>query len=258
MRFSKTSKLLILITLFLTSHSFAQNVKEVERRRLIRDYKVQDVTAEEINNFPEIHLDEQSVLERIDKRTGVYEDPYYTLQDEARFSLGYALSQDYQNPTKVQSVYGSYMNKMDDFYQDMWWAIQFKRTVAQFNAIHDAPETGGRGTNQQGITMMGLGVAHNFWTLNDLFKSSRVFETVAVYLNYNFHVDSTDDQSYQGFGYTADYSLVYRSTKRWFYGGKFSYNWAQVERAAEEGESDSDTSLVFGWTTLAFELGFYF
>lgn len=243
---------------FLIPPSFAQNIKEVERRRLIKDYKVQDVSAEELNNFPEIHLDEQSILERLDKRTGVYEDPYYTLQDEARLSLGYALSQDYQNPTKVQSVYGTYMNKMDDFYQDMWWAFQFKRTVASFNAIHTDPESGGRGTNQQGITLIGMGVAHNFWTLNDILKSNRFFETIAVYVNYNFHVDSTDDQSYQGFGYTADYSLVYRSTKRWFYGGKFSYNWAQVERPQENEEGTLERSLVFGWTTLAFELGFYF
>ncbi|MEE2671803.1 MAG: hypothetical protein VYA54_08835 [Bdellovibrionota bacterium] len=236
----------------------AQYSQRVERDRLLKDYEVKDVTAKELNDYPEIHLDDQSIIQSRNQATGIYEEPYYSLQDQSRLAIGYSLSQDYQNPMKAQSVYATYMNKIDNFYQDMWWALQFKRTQGEFNALHTDPDNGGRGTNQQGITLLGAGVAHNFWTLADIFESKRLFETVAVYFNYNFHVDSTDDQSYQGFGYTAEYSLVYRSSRRWFYGGKFSYNWAQVERPDEGDEDVIDRSLVFGWTTLGFELGFYF
>jgi hypothetical protein len=81
---------------------------------------------------------------------------------------------------------------------------------------------------------------------------------VSVFGNYNFHADSTDSESYSGFGYTAEYSLSYRSSKRFFYGGKISYNWALVDRSQVDEEDLTERSLVFGWTTVGFEFGYFF
>lgn len=248
------------ILILLANVATAQETpKERERELLLSVPNPEDITAKELNNFPEIYLQRDTILEDRDSDSGIYEDPHYSLTDDSRFAVGLGFSQDYNNPTKVQSLYGSYMNRINDFYQEMWWALHFKRTQAHFNAISDDPETGGRGTNNQSFTIMGMGVAHNFYALADLVESNRIFETIAVYLNYNFHRDSTDEENYQGFGYTADYSLAYRTSKRFFIGGKFSYNWAQVARAAENDEEKLPArSLVFGWTTMSFELGYYF
>lgn len=248
-------KYLILIV-FLCSLAYADEERKGERERLLKADKAEDITAKDLNNFPEIYLERQKVIQNRNSRTGVYTEPHYTQGDQSRFSLGYSMSQDYRNLGKVQSIYGTYMNRLDDFYQEMWWALHVKRTQAQFNAIHD--DSGARDTNLQSLTTFGTGVGHSFNTFSEIFDTNRLYEAILVFFNYNFHLDSTDDERYQGFGYSAEYSLSYRSTKNFFYGGKFSYNWAQVERPAQGNESLSSRSFSFGWTSLGFEMGFYF
>ena len=252
-------KISAIFLIFISFSALAiDNERENQRRIMLKADKVEDISAKDLNNFPEIYLKRDTIIQNRNDKTGIFTDPHYSLSDQSRFALGLGLSQDYQNPTKVQSIYAAYMNRIDDFYQELWWGFHFKRTQAHFNAISDDATTGGRGTNQQSLTIMGTGVGHSFVALADLFDTNKLFEVVSVYFNYNFHLDSTDDQRYQGFGYTADYSLSYRTSKKFFWGTKFSYNWAQVERPEENNESLLARSLVFGWTTISFELGFIF
>jgi len=105
---------------------------------------------------------------------------------------------------------------------------------------------------------MGLGAGYRFRALSSQFFTDRFFENISVFGNYMFHSDGTNQEKYKGYGYTAEYGLNYRSSKKLFYGGKLSYNWAMVERAPIDDESLSARSLVFGWLTFGFELGYYF
>lgn len=227
-----------------------------EKILLLRSPESQDISAQELNTFPEIHLQRQKIIENRNAQTGMYTDPHYTLADQSRLSVGYSLSQDYRNPGKVQAISGSYLSKMDDFYQELWWALQVKRTQAQFVAVHDESTT--KDTELQSFTTLGIGVAHSFNALSDLLESDRFFEALIVCFNYNFHLDSTDDERYRGYGYNAEYNLSYRTNESFFYGGSFSYNWAQVEKPAENDEPLLARSFSFGWTTLGVEIGFYF
>lgn len=249
------------LLLFLFSFDLLATQLQRDRQNLITPKPPQSVSTSDVESFPEIYLHNNSVLQERNAETGLYSTAYFTAKDESKFSASYMFSQDYEDFTKVSSFDLNYQNKFDNDWEQMWWGILLKRTIAKNDAIaEDSIAKNGepRSSNQQSFTTLGFGYGHRFKTLSSFLETQRVFETVSVYVNYVFHIDSTDSQRYQGFGYNADYGLHYRSSESLFYGLKMSYNWAQVERAAENNEKLSDRSIVFGWFQLGFEIGYYF
>jgi hypothetical protein len=259
---------LILLTLSFASVTHADVNLERDRELLLENRKSTHIHGKELNTFPEIYLHEDSTLKERNKATGLYSDPIYTRQDTTRLSVSFSFSVDYEDLTKIQSFDGTYSKQFDNSYKDLWWGVHFLRTSAQYNAIADErTSTSGssdsvantdRRDNLQTFSIFGFGLSHRFKTLSEAWNTERVFEMVSVYGNYIFHNDQTDDERYSGFGYTADYSLTYRTSQSIFYGAKVSYNWVLIDRPQVNEENLNDRSLVFGWTSIGFEAGYVF
>lgn len=259
----------IVFIIFTLTLSIAQaNQADRDRRILLKPSDSVTPTTRDLNSYPDIYLSKDSIIADRNLDTGVIDDPFHTLNDKGMVSFSYQFSYDYEDFTKISSFEASYKHKFEESYTEMWYGVQLKRTTAKYDAVAEERVSASGNTNSvateireenlQSLTSIGLGLGHRFKTLSLAFDSSRIFETLMVYGNYVFHVDSTDSEKYTGFGYNADYSLLYRSSKSMTYGMKLSYNWAMVERERVDDEKLPDRTLVFGWTALGFELGYYF
>ena len=200
-------------------------------------------------------------MQEVDSSLGIVEDAYFTGNDGSRFALGYNLALDFESLTKIQSFDFIYSSRLSESYRMYWWSLHFQSLTAKYNAIANDSESNpeaSRSDSDQNMTLFGLGIGHRFRALAGT-MSARYFETVNVFGNYVSHLDSSTEDRYQGYGYSAEYTLHYRSGERLTYGLKFSYNWALVDRDKKnDDESLSERSLVFGWSTLGLELGYYF
>lgn len=227
-----------------------------------------NIPLEEVISSPEIHLNNESIIQDTDNDLGVYSDAYFSGKDSNRLSLAFHLTHDFQNISKLYSFEAQMLFEFDH-YRESWWGIILKSTSANYSAIAEEILGSGSGhpdansntlrlDNKQTINSVGPGLGHRFKLLSSWYHTDRIFETVAAYLTYNFHTDSTDDLQYSGFGYVADYGLHYRARTNFFYGGKLSYNYVALIRDAISDESKQDRSLVLGWTSFAFEMGYYY
>lgn len=258
-------KLLILAFLFiLQSCGTTAEQKRTERDEelLLQQTPVDNLRTQELNAYPDMYLSDDSILSDTDKETGLVEDAFYTGNDSSRFSISLNYSQDYEDPTKVQMYDFQYFSKINSSYLKLWWGFQAKQVIAKYSAIAEESVTDtlatARKSNNQSFSIFGFGLGHRFRALGGAMLSDRFFENISVFANYMFHTDTTTSETYNGYGYTAEYGLNYRSSKTVYYGGKLSYNWAMVERSAVDEESLPERSLVFGWLTLGLELGYYF
>lgn len=255
--------IILMLILILQSCSLTRTTESLrDEEFLLRQVPADRLTTGDINDYPHTYLTTDSILEDEDTSTGLISDSYYTGLDSTRFSISANYSQDYEDPTKVQMFDFQYFSRLDNSYRQYWWGLQIKTATAKYSAIAEESTSntgaGERADNLQGFTIFGLGASHRFRALASEFFTDRFFETIAVFGNYVIHADETDAERYTGYGYTAEYGLNYRPTKSLFYGGKFSYNWAWVERGKDGDESLPARSLTFGWLTLGFELGYYF
>lgn len=227
-----------------------------------------NLPLEEIITQPELHLENESIIQDADTDLGVYTDAYYTGKDSNRLSFAFHFTHDYQNISKLSSFEAQMLFEFDH-YRESWWGFILKSTAANYSAVAeevtgsqsgnpDANSNTIRLDNKQTINSIGPGIGYRFKFLSAWNSSERLYEKVVAFLTYNFHRDSTDDRQYTGLGYTADYGLHYRSSDRFFYGGKISYNYVALVREAISNEDKPDRSLVMGWTSLAFEIGYYY
>lgn len=248
--------------LVFTLYSCASSTKsDRQRERLLENRAERRVETSEINSYPEIYLANESALQEVDTTEGIVEDAYFTGNDFSKFTLGYNFSFDFENLTKISVVDFAYSQRISDSYRMYWWSVHYQSLSAIYNAIADDKSVSSvpaRSTSNQSMSIFGLGIGHRFRALAGT-MSPRFFEMINVYGNYVSHIDSSTETQYQGYGYNAEYALNYRSGERITYGLKFTYNWALVDRAKEnDDESLQERSLVFGWSTLGFELGYYF
>lgn len=232
-----------------------------------KDINVSRIPIEVVDDHPEIYQENESLLRHKDSSTGILTDAHYTGHEVNRLSLSYQGSLDYTNLNEVSSFDLQYQFKADN-YTNTWWAVQFKSTSAEYEAIADElTNTSGhpdsdanslRSENIQTINSLGVGAGYRFKLLFAFNESERFFEHITAFLTYNSALDATTDRAYQGWGYNADYSLLYRSGNSLYYGLKFSYNLAAVIRGAISDEDKPDRSLVYGWTNMGLEIGYYY
>lgn len=235
-----------------------------ERKRLFQRENPAKLKSSEINDFKDIFLYENSLLiEETDN--GVFADDFYTGKDKNRFFMSYQFSSNYEEPNGVTSLELGFQRKMEDF-KDTWFTLTLKRTIAEYDEIAD--ESTSSGTNadgnttrfnaQQSFTTIGGGIGYRFRALSDLIENDRFFETCFAVLNYSAHLDNATGKKYNGFGMNMDYGLHYRSTSSFYYGGKLSYNIMPMVREPEDEEKREARSLVFGWTSLGVEIGYFY
>lgn len=283
----KINKLLTLFTLaftlLLSSSAHAQRAKvlskkqkaqqrvkiqkqneEFEKDRLFKTADPNSLKSSEIKEYEDIYLYENSLLLESSK-DGLYADDFYTGKDNNRFFMSYQFSSNYEETNAVTSLELGYQRKMKNF-KDTWFTITLKRTIAEFDEISD--ESTSTGTNadgntirfsaEQSFTTVGMGAGYRFRALSDFTKNDRFFETCFAVLNYSTHLDNATGKKYNGFGMNMDYGLHYRASNTFYYGGKLSYNIMPMVREPEDDEKRQQRSLVFGWTSLGFEIGYFY
>lgn len=232
--------------------------KLFEKERLFKEPAPRSLSPGRLKENPEVFLYEESLLMQ-DK--GGYSEPFYTGEDYNRFSLGAHVSSNYQDPGELLSLEILFSRRLKT-YTDFWVSFMAKRTQSKYDAIAGtnppASNAASREGSDQSFTAVGAGGGYRFKALSNALDTDRVFETVDAFLTYNAHLDGAEDVSYQGLGLQTDYGLHLRAEESFYYGAKVSYNIATVKRAAQEGESLSERSLVFGWLSLGFELGYFY
>lgn len=249
-------KLRIILVLFLFSTAHAQ--VEIERERLYQTPDPASLTPGQIQGNKEVFLYNESLIVE-DK--GGYTEASYTGTDNNRFGLGFHLSSNYQDFAEITSLEIMFARQLQS-YSEFWINFLFKQTQGTYEAFAEEIESENATTTRKGsdqsFTTLGVGGGYRFKALSKAFGFNRLFETVDAYITYNSHLDGATDTRYQGFGLQSDYGLHYRGGESIVYGAKLSYNIVAVERANEGDEDLIDRSLVFGWLSLGFELGYYY
>jgi len=256
-------KFLTLIFILSTSSVFAD---AQESALLFKQESNKSLSPAVITSNPDVYLSNESMLRDSAGEEGIYSERYYTREDNLRLSIGYQISQDFEELSKL-SIIDIQLHKKMDSYKDQWWGVQLKSISGEYNIFADElddntdPLSDGaikRGLNTQTMTVIGLGLGYRFKTLSQMFNSDRVFENIMVFGNYVTNLDGATSKKYAGYGLTAEYSVQRRMSESMFINLKLGYNIASLVRAAESDEKQEDRSLVFRWTTLGFDFGYYF
>lgn len=216
---------------------------------------------------PEKYLRDESMLYNFNSNRGISDQRSYTGEDDDRLSLAGHISTDYEHPTDILGVDVTYMRR-NKRYNRLWYGAQFFNHSTYFDAItrNHSGESSPRsetafqrpGSTKNTVTAAGLGVGYRFKFFFEFLQTEDWFEQVDVFVNYLSLNETFIDQTYKGYGLTANYGIHKRSSRSFFYGGKISYNAALVTREAMEQESRSERSLSLGWLSLALELGVFF
>jgi hypothetical protein len=255
---------LILILIVIASHSWANDANE--SAFLFKQESLKRLSPSQIKGNPEIYLDDQSLIRDGEGEGGIYTDTYYTKKDSFKMSIGYQTSLSLEDFAKLRVINIQIMKKIAS-YKDQWLAFQLQNVVGAYSTLADELETSTdpdsdgfikRGPNDQSMTLIGIGLGYRFKALTQMFDSDRVFENVHAYGNYITNLDSTTSEQYNGYGLTTEYSIERRISEALFVNLKFGYNIASVVRDAKDDEKKQDRSLVFRWTTVGFDFGYYF
>ncbi|MBC74943.1 MAG: hypothetical protein CME64_02920 [Halobacteriovoraceae bacterium] len=248
---------LILITMAVSFSSFAE-ITALEEEILLGPVSPKNLTTGAIERNKQLYLYKESVLEQ---DMDGYSEEFFTGEDKNRLSLSYQFSANVRDFVELNSIELILSRELQD-YANTWISVMAKRTTGKYEAFADDIDTSNGANSRKGtdqtFTTFGAGAGYRFKALTAVFESSRVFETVDAFLTYNTHVDGLDSESYQGFGIQTDYGLHRRSGRSFYYGGKLSYNIASLARSKKGDEKLEDRSLVFGWLSMGFEMGYYY
>lgn len=218
---------------------------------------------------PEKYLRDESMIYNFNSNLGLRDQRKYTGVDKNKFAVAGHISSNYEHLDNLMGFEINYLRRSSR-YDKVWWGGQVFNHNAKFDAITQnhasfkSTNPGSEAANQRpnGVdnTVMGagLGLSYRFKLLLDFWDTEDVFETVDVFANYIILNEKHIDQSYTGYGLTANYGIHKRSGTSFFYGGKLSYNLASVTREAINDEKKEDRSLTLGWLSLALELGVFF
>jgi hypothetical protein len=251
-----------LISLLFSIHSWAMLVDHYENSS---EVYLRNTDEAELKH-KEIYLKNESLISDTDLTLGTVGDETYTGVDRNRLSFAYHLSTDYQNLTKLMSMDIQYLYRLKH-YQDLWIGFQYKNVSAQFDAIASNHRENSssfskgedkyqRESEEQSSHLWGAGIGYRFKFLP--IEHDRLFESVNLFINYHQHQDSFTEFAYTGFGFNVDYGLHYRIKTNFFIGTKLSYHLAEIGREAIGNESAQNRSLLLSWTSIGFEIGYFY
>lgn len=251
------------LLLFLSLAAYAE---EYDSESLFQQEPIENLTPDKVKSNPEIFTINESLLQDDSGDEGLYSEEYYTKSDSLSFSIGYQIAQDLEKSTKL-SVIDFQIHKKIASYKDQWWGFQYKSIKGEYSIFANEldPSTDPnsdrsttRGSNIQAMNLIGFGLGYRFKALTAMFNSDRVFENIMAYANYVTNTDSTNSKEYTGYGLTTEYSIQRRFSQYLFFNFKIGYNLASISREQENDEKKEDRSLVFKWTTLGLDFGYYF
>ncbi|MDC1174537.1 hypothetical protein OAT67_04050 [Bacteriovoracaceae bacterium] len=205
-------------------------------------------------------LKSEANIRRRDLDTGIEMSDYNTSSDQNRASLLYHINHDASSITGVTTFEFNYAHRFEEY----WLELTAAKTTAKFNEItkrNTEYSIYGDELSEQSedLTTIGAGFGlRNNWIQN-LIPSPKIFSTTTAFLTYNQFKENFLSQSFSGPGLKADFGIHRRSSDSMHYGGKMSYNLAQVKRKASfDGETSSSRSLLLSWLSFAFDISFYF
>ena len=255
---------IVLATLFMVNHGLADTTDRIFLYQIPDSEKL---TPQQIQNNQEVLLEKDSLLRDMDETSGVSGNYYYTKNDQGRLSFAYHVSHDYEKLNKLQAIDFQVLKKVKSF-KEHWWGLRINRVIGKYNTFADelkvstghpdADANSKRYDAEQSMTILGVGFGYRFKILQDFLNSDRIFETLMAYGNFIYHLDSSTETQYRGYGVSMDYGIHKRIGDSFFAGGKLSYNLASLERPKKTDEDKLDRSLVFRWTSLAFEFGYFY
>lgn len=229
------------------------------------------VPTSEVIKDEDHYLKNELLIDDVDNEIGVNVDRVYTGNDKHHFSIGYQFSPDYGDFTKIQAFEGQYHYKVDNTH-DTWLGLLLKKDQNKFKAITNNSSTASRTPSTDSdydlaradetkidILTAGIGVGYRFKLLLDFMPTKSSFEKLMVFFNYMQMTDSEYNIDYNGYGLTADYSLLVRSGKYLFYGLKLSYQIGAMKKVEKlSGETTQDRSRSIGWLSTGFTAGYNF
>ncbi|MFW5887184.1 MAG: hypothetical protein ACOCUH_00115 [Bacteriovoracia bacterium] len=251
----------IVLSFLLLSTSFcirAQDTEKLYYTEKLLEEEVDGKSLQEVEKNPLLYLDNQSIVSDHDESTGIKSNYTYTGNDQSR--TGIQLHFNY-NPFNISDILGFEVS-FDKRLEQLWLSFEGQYLKGSFGSIASNPQ-GIQTTHpvdSEAVVMQGgVGLGYRFKLLAFWDPADNVFETLNAYATYNRFSDDFDSTDYSGFGLKADYGIHIRSSSDYFYGGKLAYNWAIVEREAQDAtESSIDRTLHLSWISLAFEFGFYY
>lgn len=252
----------LLILLLVPTLSFAADF------RYLSDEEVNPDTEEVLIKKPEKYLRDESMIYDLNTDLGIKDQRRYTGADDNKIGIAGHISGDYEHFNDILGFEFNFMHRTRT-YSRLWYGVQLFQHNTYFDSItqnHNGAssnpnaEVNTRRPNNTKASVFagGPGIGYRFKLLQEFFETEDVFETVDVYVNYLTFDDKYIKQKYQGYGLTTNYGIHKRSSTRYFYGGKLSYNIASVTRDAIGTESKSDRSFALGWLSIGVEIGFFF
>lgn len=247
---------------------FSQSVFALDPFELSDEERNPD-TEQVLIKKPEKYLRNESMIYDLNNDLGIRDQRKYTGSDSNKIAIAGQISSDYEHLDKLLGFEFNYMHRTKN-YSQLWYGFQIFQHNTQFAAItqnHEKEAGDDANADSQfqrpndskaNVLAGGLGVGYRFKLLMEFFPTEDVFESVDVYANYLTMKDHFIDANYKGYGLTTSYGIHKRSSARYFYGGKLTYNVASVTREALGDESKSDRSFALGWLTLGLELGLFF
>lgn len=211
---------------------------------------------------------EESMIYNFNSSLGIKDQRHYTGTDKNRIAFAGHLAADYEHFQNILGGEFSYMRRTDSFSR-IWYGGQVFTHTAAFDAITQRPTKVSTsptaesnlirtGDAKNTLLGLGLGAGYRFKFFFDMFQAEDWFETIDVFVNNVQMSDKLVKKNYAGWGLTTNYGFHKRSGTSFFYGGKISYNLASVTRPVLGDETKKERSLSLGWTSLAFEFGFFF
>lgn len=224
-------------------------------------------TAEEVLiKKPEKHLQHESMIYNLNTTLGINDQRQFTGADRNRLSMAGHVSGDYEHFNELLGGEATFMTRTER-YDRIWWGAQVFRHRAYFDNITQNPSSGGTNSDaanarpgdvKDTIFGYGPGMSYRFKFFLDFFETEDVFESVDIFVNMIELNETHIKEKYRGWGLTTNYGIHKRTSTSFFWGGKFSYNVANVTRPAIGDESKNERSLSLGWLSMALELGFFF
>ncbi len=210
---------------------------------------------------------DEKMVSQMNEELGIAEESRWSGLDRNRLSGAFHLNGRYEFMRELQGFELTWMRRVENW-SKLWWGATLRQTQTGFGEItqNRAPDGNAQSEGayqrprdaEQTLTSMGVGAGYRFRLLTDFMRTENTFETVNVWALRTSLEESFIKETYAGWGWSADYGLHRRTSSSFFWGGKFTYNLAWVERAKRGTEAPEERSLALGWYTLALEAGFFF
>lgn len=221
--------------------------------------EVEPTGEDVLNRRKEKYQRDELMVYDINQDLGISDKRRWTGDDRNRLAAAFHVNGQYEYLAEAQAIEASWLRRTNNWHK-LWWGAMAKRTSGEFRTFATNNSNESRATAGDAkisVTSIGLGVGYRLRLLMDFLQTDKTMETVNLFATYNALDGGGNAENYRGYGMIAEYGLHRRTRSSFFWGGKFTYNLAWVERS-ESNRAQEARSLTLGNYSFALEAGFYF